>query len=580
LTMSRKREISRRLVPPELEQPLPEDMHPVLRRIYAARGVELTALDVSLSSLLPVSQLDYSAEAAERLAQARHAQQHVLVLGDFDADGATATALMMTCLRAFGFKNCSFLVPDRQAFGYGLSAPIVELAAASSPNLIVTVDNGISSHAGVAAANNLGIDVLVTDHHLPGETLPDAAVIVNPNAPGNRFPSKVLAGVGVAFYVMAALGQRLAADGLIDAGEARKVCAECLDLVALGTVADLVPLDHNNRVLVAQGMARIRSGSTRPGIRALFAVAGRNIADAATSDLGFALGPRLNAAGRLTDMTVGINCLLADDDATATQLATELSKLNQQRRELQTRMQSTAELQLDDIEAKLGEQVSDAICLFDPDWHQGVVGLVATRIRERVNRPVIAFAPAEDSNSLKGSGRSVPGVHLRDVLAAVDAKHPGLMGRYGGHAMAAGLSLEKAHLDEFRQAFHTEVARHAEQIEDIERLWSDGELLPADINLSMAETLRHAAPWGQGFPEPAFDGRFEIVDQRIVGEHHLKLKVRPVGGTQAIDGIAFNHPDMLPTASGQEFILVYQLDVNEFRATRRHQLVVQHIECV
>jgi single-stranded-DNA-specific exonuclease len=578
--MNRQREISRRLVPPELEQPLPQDIHPVLRRIYAARGVELTALDVSLSSMIPVSQLDCSAEAAERLTQARHAQQHVLVVGDFDVDGATATALMMTCLRGFGFSNISFLVPDRQLYGYGLSAPIVELAAASDPNLIVTVDNGISSHAGVAEANRRGIDVLVTDHHLPGETLPDAAVIVNPNAPGNRFPSKVLAGVGVAFYVMAALGQRLAADGLIDAAEARKVCAGCLDLVALGTVADLVPLDHNNRVLVAQGMSRMRSGNTRPGIRALFTAAGRNIADAATSDLGFALGPRLNAAGRLTDMTVGINCLLAEDDATALKLATELSQLNQQRRELQAQMQTTAELQLDQVEADLGEQLSDAVCLFDAAWHQGIVGLIATRIRERVNRPVIAFAPAEDADSLKGSGRSVQGVHLRDVLAAIDAKHPGLMGRYGGHAMAAGLSLETEHLEAFRQAFSAEVALHAEQIEDIERLWSDGELLPADINLSLAETLRHAAPWGQGFPEPAFDGRFEIVDQRIVGEHHLKLKVRPVGGTQAIDGIAFNHPDMLPTGGGQEFMLVYQLDVNEFRATRRHQLVVQHIECV
>jgi single-stranded-DNA-specific exonuclease len=578
--MNRKREISRRLVPPELEQPLPQDMHPVLRRVYAARGVEPASLDISLSSLIPVSELDGSAEAAERLAKARQAQQHVLVLGDFDADGATATALMMTCLKAFGFEHCSFMVPDRQVYGYGLSAPIVEVAAASSPDVIVTVDNGISSHAGVEAANQRNIDVVVTDHHLPGETLPDAAVIVNPNAPGNRFPSKVLAGVGVAFYVMAALGQRLAADGLIDAGEARKVCAACLDLVALGTIADLVPLDHNNRVLVAQGMARIRAGNSRPGIRALFAVAGRNIADAATSDLGFALGPRLNAAGRLTDMTIGINCLLADNDAAAHRLATELSQLNKQRRELQTQMQSSAELQLDGIEAELGEQVSDAICLFDPSWHQGVVGLVATRIKERVNRPVIAFATAEDADHLKGSGRSVSGVHLRDVLAAVDAKNPGLMGRYGGHAMAAGLSLEKANLDGFKQAFSDEVAKHAEQIEDIERLWSDGELASADINLGMAETLRHAAPWGQGFPEPAFDGCFELIDQRIVGQHHLKLRVRPVDGTQPVDGIAFNHPDMLPVTTGQEFKLVYRLDINEFRATRCHQLVVQHIECV
>ncbi len=578
--MNRQREISRRIAPPELEQPLPADMHPILRRIYAARGVDIRSLDLSLASMIPVGQLDYAAEAAERLALARHEQQRVLVLGDFDADGATAIALMMTCLRAFGYQHNHFLVPGRQTYGYGLSKAIVELAAMQQPDLIVTVDNGISSLAGVEEANRRGIDVLVTDHHLPGEILPDAAVIVNPNAPGNGFPSKMLAGVGVAFYVMAALGQRLAADSLIDEAYARRVCTDCLDLVALGTVADLVPLDHNNRVLVAQGMARIRAGISRPGIKALFAVAGRNIGDAATSDLGFAIAPRLNAAGRLTDMTVGVNCLLADNDATAMTLAEELSQLNQQRQELQTQMQLTAELQLDRVEEELGTQVREAVCLFDPDWHQGVVGLVATRIRERVNRPVIAFAPAANESNLKGSGRSVPGVHLRDVLAAVDTKHPNLLGNYGGHAMAAGLNLKKAHLDAFRQAFIAEVALHADQIEDIERLWSDGELSPADLNLSMAETLRHAAPWGQGFPEPAFDGRFELVDQRIVGERHLKLRVRPLGGTQAVDGIAFNHPDLLPTISGQQFTLVYRLDVNEFRATRRHQLVVQHIECV
>ncbi len=578
--MSRQREILRRIAPPELEQALPADMHPILRRIYAARGVDIVSLDLSLSSMIPVGQLDYAAEAAERLALARQEQQRVLVLGDFDADGATATALMMTCLRAFGYRHTHFLVPDRQVYGYGLSKAIVELAAKHQPDLIVTVDNGISSLDGVDEANRLGIDVLVTDHHLPGETLPDAAVIVNPNAPGNGFPSKMLAGVGVAFYVMAALGQRLAADSLIDAANARRVCTDCLDLVALGTVADLVPLDHNNRVLVAQGMARIRAGISRPGIKALFAVAGRNIVDAATSDLGFAIAPRLNAAGRLTDMTIGVNCLLADNDATAMTLAQELSQLNRQRQELQTEMQLTAELQLDRVEEELGEQVREAVCLFDPDWHQGVVGLVATRIRERINRPVIAFAPATDEANLKGSGRSVPGVHLRDVLAAVEAKHPDLLGNYGGHAMAVGLNLRKAHLDAFRQAFIAEVALHADQIEDTERLWSDGELSPADLNLPMAETLRHAAPWGQGFSEPAFDGRFELVDQRIVGERHLKLRVRPLGGTQAVDGIAFNHPDLLPNISGQQFVLVYRLDVNEFRTIRRHQLVVQHIECV
>jgi single-stranded-DNA-specific exonuclease len=552
-----------------------------LRRIFAARGIGPATLDHSLSSLIAVSKLEHTDTAADRLARARHDQERVLVLGDFDADGATATALMMTCLRAFGFEHTHFLVPDRQRFGYGLSAPIVEVAAGVRPDIIVTVDNGISSHSGVEAANALGIDVLVTDHHLPGETLPPACVIVNPNAPGSDFESKGLAGVGVAFYVMAALGQRLAADELLDSAAAREICANCLDLVALGTVADLVPLDHNNRILVAQGLARMRAGRCRPGIAALFAAAGRDIGDAATGDLGFAVAPRLNAAGRLTDMTVGINCLLAEDRATAAALASELSDLNRERRQVQTAMQKDAELHIDELEKNLGGGVTDALCLFDSEWHQGVVGLVATRIRERINRPVIAFAPGEDGGSmLKGSGRSVPGVHIRDVLAGIDAQYPELIDRYGGHAMAAGLSLPMENLDNFRSAFAQEVARYADQIDEIDRLWSDGELEPTDLNLNMAETLRHAAPWGQGCPEPSFDGRFEIVDQRIVGEHHLKLKVRPAGGGQPIEGIAFNHPELLPQGDDTQVRLVYRLDVNEFRNVRNPQLVVEYIECV
>jgi single-stranded-DNA-specific exonuclease len=376
-----KREIFRRPVAERLEQDLPAQIHPVLRRIYAARGVDSNCLDTSLASLLPVSQLDGTAAAAERLWQAFAKQQRVIVIGDFDADGATATALMMTCLRAYGFVEPRFLVPDREKFGYGLSVGIVGKAAAMKPDLIVTVDNGISSHKGVLAARDQGIDVIITDHHLPGESLPEAQVIVNPNAAGNSFPSKCLAGVGVAFYVMAALGQRLAAEGVLDAGEARSVCAGCLDLVALGTVADLVPLDFNNRILVAQGLKRIRTGGSRAGIEALFLAAGRNIADAAAADLGFSIAPRLNAAGRLDDMSVGIDCLMAGSQAKAQKRATQLSQLNEERRKLQKKMQQDAESHLDALAGIPENSAGDALCLFDASWHPGVVGLVATRIR-------------------------------------------------------------------------------------------------------------------------------------------------------------------------------------------------------
>lgn len=578
--MSNRREILRRHVVVSREKDLPTQLHPVLRRIYAARGVDSNCLDTSLSSLLPVSQLDGTAEAAERLWHAYAEQQRVIVVGDFDADGATATALMMHCLRAYGFSEPAYLVPDREKFGYGLSVGIVEKAAVMSPNLIVTVDNGISSHAGVDAARKLGIDVIITDHHLPGESVPAAQVIVNPNAPGNAFPSKCLAGVGVAFYVMAALGQRLAAEGVIDAGSARSICAACLDLVALGTVADLVPLDFNNRILVAQGLKRIRTGGSRAGIEALFKAARRNITDAVASDLGFSIAPRLNAAGRLDDMSVGIACLLADSVAHAQAWAAQLSQLNEERRKLQLKMQKEAELHLDALEALADAPAGEAVCLFDPSWHPGVVGLVATRIKDRVNRPVIAFAAGSEDGTLKGSGRSVAGVHMRDVLAAIDARHPHLIARFGGHAMAAGLSLAPAMLDIFTAAFVAEVQRHADQIDDSNQIWSDGDLDYQEIGLPLAEELRRAGPWGQGFPEPAFDGHFEILQQRIVGESHLKLELQPLGSSNSVSAIAFNHPELLPTDLTTECIAVYKLDVNEFRQVRKHQLVVEHIECV
>ena len=580
ISMNERREIVRRPVKEDLEEGLPVQLHPVLRRIYAARGVDSGCLETPLSAMLPVSLLSGTAEAAQRLWQAHAAGQKVMVVGDFDADGATATALMISCLRAYGFAEPCYLVPDREKFGYGLSEGIVEKAATMSPDLIVTVDNGISSHAGVLAARRHGIDVIITDHHLPGETLPPAQVIVNPNAPGNEFPSKCLAGVGVAFYVMAALGQRLAAEGVIEAGEARSVCAACLDLVALGTVADLVPLDFNNRVLVAQGLKRIRTGGSRPGLAALFQAARRNIADAVASDLGFSIAPRLNAAGRLDDMSVGIDCLLAVSVEHAQQRAAQLGQLNDQRRELQKKMQEDAEAHLDGLLRITENHAGHALCLFDPSWHPGVVGLVATRIKDRINRPVIAFAAGSEDGSLKGSGRSVAGVHIRDILAAIDARHPDLISRFGGHAMAAGLSLAPDLLEAFTKAFVEEVERHAEHIDDSNQIWSDGDLPHQEIGLELAEQLRCAGPWGQGFPEPLFDGHFEVLGQRIVGENHLKLELQPIGSSRSMSAIAFNHPDLLPLDRTSECIAVYKLDVNEFRRVRKHQLVVEHIECV
>lgn len=574
------RPVDRRVVSDDLIGSLPESLHPVIRRVYAARGIQPESVDLSLQNMLPISSLEGTSAAAERLLDAHKNAQRVVVVGDFDADGATATALVMTCLRAFGFASPDYLVPDRQKFGYGLTAGIVAVAAQMQPDVLVTVDNGISSHAGVTAAQQLGIDVIITDHHLPGETLPAAQVTVNPNAPDSQFPSKSLAGVGVAFYVMAALGQRLAKEGLLASDTARSVCADCLDLVALGTVADLVPLDWNNRILVAQGLNRMRRRGSRPGIEALFEVAGRNIAYAATSDLGFAIGPRLNAAGRLDDMSIGIECLLAEDAVQARSLATRLSNLNDERRELQAKMQKDAEVHLEKLQEMLSTETTGAICLFDESWHQGVVGLVATRIKDLLNRPVVAFALGDDGELLKGSGRSVSGVHLRDVLATIDARKPGLIEKFGGHAMAAGLSLPLVHLEEFRAAFAAEVDRYAAEIDDSGTLLTDGALESQDLNLGFAELLRDSGPWGQGFPEPLFEGEFTVLEQRIVGEHHLKLRVQQIDSGIPIDAIAFNHDELIASQQSGSVRLVYRLDVNEFRQTRRQQLVVEHLESV
>jgi single-stranded-DNA-specific exonuclease len=552
-------------------------LHPVLGRVYAARGVYRAAeLDTSLARLLPVGTLEGTLAAAELLLGHR-ATGRVLVIGDFDADGATSSALMVRALRSWGFAAVDFLVPNRFQFGYGLTPEIVAVAAARRPSLIVTVDNGISSNAGVAAARERGIDVLITDHHLPGARLPDANVIVNPNLAGSRFGSRALAGVGVAFYVMAALRRLLQGSGLTD--PAAPGVAELLDLVALGTIADVVPLDANNRVLVAQGLRRIRAGRCVPGIRALLALAGRPAPDLTAADLAFGVAPRLNAAGRIDDMTIGIQCLLADDEPGAQRLAARLEELNEERRSIEARMQQEALGAVRRLQHPgPGAIERSGVCLFDESWHQGVVGLVASRVKDRVRRPVIAFACA-DGGMLRGSARSIAGIHIRDVLESISVRHPDLLSRFGGHAMAAGLTLERARLDAFARAFDAEVARCAHGASGADAIETDGELAPQEIALETAHALRAGGPWGQAFPEPSFDGHFSVRSARVIGERHVKMWVEVPGSGRSFDAIAFNFLEdgaafALPEGLQQ---LVYRLEVNDYQGERRLQLLIDHL---
>lgn len=553
---------------------LPGALHPVLRRVYQMRGIRASEeLDLTLERLLPLSSLEHVGAAVELLRA--HRGGRVLVVGDFDADGATSSALVVRALRAWGYAAVDYLVPNRFEYGYGLTPEIVELALERRPTLIITVDNGVSSLAGVARARAQGVEVLVTDHHLPGAELPAASVIVNPNLPGSAFASRALAGVGVAFYVMAALRRALQAQG--ELAEQAPRATEFLDLVALGTVADVVPFDANNRILVAQGLRRIRAGRCVPGIRALLEIAARRgIAHTLEADLAFAVAPRLNAAGRIDDMSIGIQCLLADDAAQARQLAGRLDALNQERRSIEARMQEEALRAVRILREPVGPARA-GVCLYDPGWHQGVVGLVASRIRERLRRPVIAFAPAADG-LLRGSARSSPGIHVRDVLERIAAREPDLIARFGGHAMAAGLSLAPAQLDRFAREFDAEVGRcggggAADAIE------TDGELALAEIALETAHALRDGGPWGQAFPEPSFDGVFAVRNARIVGERHVKMWVEMPGTGRSFDAIAFNHlgPDAATTLPAGPVQLVYRLDVNEYQGEHRLQLLVDHV---
>lgn len=567
-----------RSAPAGLADALPPELHPVLRRVLAARQVTPGQLLPGLGQLLPVGELPGVAAAAERLVAARTRGERVLIIGDFDADGATATALAMSCLRAFGFNAPGFLVPDRFTLGYGLSPGIAELAAARRPALLLTVDNGITSVDGVRRARELGMEVLITDHHLAGSELPAAALIVNPNLPGSSFGSPALCGVGVAFYLMAAAGRRLAELGLVSGDVAREAVTACLDLVALGTVADLVPLDFNNRILVAEGLRRIRAGRTRPGIEALFRVAGRTPAGARSSDLGFAIAPRLNAAGRLADMTLGIECLLATDDGTARGQAAQLDALNTERRALQDRMQGEAQVLLADL-STAAVTSGGACCLFDERWHPGIVGLVASRMREITGEPAIAFARATEAGMLRGSARSVEGIHVRDLIANAVARIPHLTIRYGGHAMAAGLTLPESDLPAFQRALAVELVRVRDPLGGAGIVWTDGGLLPDQLQLDVAEVLAAAGPWGQAFPEPLFDNHFTVREQRVVGEKHLKLRVQHRDGGPLLDAVAFRRAP-LATARNVPARLVYRLDVNHYRDTRTAQLVVEHLDCV
>ncbi|MBJ8876662.1 single-stranded-DNA-specific exonuclease RecJ [Citrobacter koseri] len=557
---------------------LPADLPPLLRRLYASRGVRSAQeLERSVKGMLPWQQLSGVEKAVEILYNAFREGTRIVVVGDFDADGATSTALSVLGMRSLGCNNISYLVPNRFEDGYGLSPEVVEQAHARGAQLIVTVDNGISSHAGVEHARALGIPVVVTDHHLPGDTLPDAEAIINPNLRDCDFPSKSLAGVGVAFYLMLALRTFLRDKGWFDErGITPPNLAELLDLVALGTVADVVPLDANNRILTWQGLSRIRAGKCRPGIKALLEVSNRDPQKLAASDLGFALGPRLNAAGRLDDMSVGVALLLCDNIGEARVLANELDALNQTRKEIEQGMQAEALTLCEKLE-RSRETLPGGLAMYHPEWHQGVVGILASRIKERFHRPVIAFAPAGDG-TLKGSGRSIQGLHMRDALERLDTLYPGMMLKFGGHAMAAGLSLEEAQFEHFQQRFGELVTEWLDPSLLQGEVVSDGPLSVAEMTMEVAQLLRDAGPWGQMFPEPLFDGRFRLLQQRLVGERHLKVMVEPVGGGPLLDGIAFNVDTACwPDNGVREVQLAYKLDINEFRGNRSLQLIIDHL---
>ena len=555
---------------------LPESLNPVLRRVYAARGVSHPdELTLELRHLLPVSTLDGIGPATELLADHLQRGSRILVVGDFDADGATSTALVLRQLRRLGCDNAGFRVPDRMRHGYGLTPILVADLAGERADLLITVDNGVSAFAGIEAAEALGMQVLVTDHHLPGPTLPACAAMVNPNLADAKFGSRALAGVGVAFYLMASLTREL---------ETRRGCrlpavADLLDLVALGTVADLVPLDRNNRILVQEGLKRLRARSAAPGLMALTRVAGCRLEELSARHLGHQIAPRLNAAGRIDDMSVGIRCLLTDDWAEALTHAQELDRLNHERREMELRMRDEATTAVRRLHLKEAG-LPAGVALYDRGWHAGIVGLVATRMKDRVHRPVVAFAPA-GNGELRGSARSVAGVHVRDVLEAIDTRYPGLIDRFGGHAMAAGLTLHEDRLQKFTDAFGEEVGRRLTRDQMLGVLETDGELSAGELSLETALALEAGGPWGQSFPEPLFDGEFVVVETRVLAERHLKLWLRPQPASKPVEAIAFGHFDAdgsLRPPAGSRVRLAFRLQSTSYGGTTRVEMLSEYLQ--
>ena len=573
--------IQRRVANKELQ--LDKNLNPLIRRVLSQRDIKSIAdLNLSLGKLLSPFDLHGIEAAVDLLLSQQKKQGKVLIISDFDADGATSCALAIQALRSMGFLNVDYIVPNRFEFGYGLTPEIVDLAITRNPDLIITVDNGMSSHQGVQAARDSSIKVLITDHHLPGRELPAADAIVNPNQTACEFQSKSLAGVGVIFYLMLALRARLRELNWFELNQLSEPnLSVLLDLVALGTVADVVPLDQNNRILVNEGLKRIRAGKTRPGILALLEIGNRKRESLVASDLGFAVGPRLNAAGRLDDMSLGIECLLTESYADAFAMAMELDNLNSDRKLIENGMKEEAfnslkKLTIDE------KEVSAGICVYEETWHQGVIGILASRIKDKYHRPVIAFANAggnkQNEEEIKGSARSIPGFHIRDALDAIAAQNPGLISKFGGHAMAAGLSLDKKSLAEFSLAFSNYAEKSLSEEELTAKIVTDGEVASGLLSLETAQALADAGPWGQGFPEPLFDGLFNLRELRVLADKHLKMMVSPADADIAIDAIAFNVEQSVRPLENTQLRLVYRLDINTYRNVRKLQLIVEHLE--
>lgn len=567
------------LRPVKKKQALQGNLHPLLERIFLARGItsELE-LDRTLAKLPSPWLLSGMEEMVEHLLVAINEQQKICIVADFDADGATSCAVAIKGLQLLGAGQVTFVVPNRFEYGYGLTPEIVELVKLQNPDVIITVDNGISSIDGVKAATDSGIKVLVTDHHLPGSNLPAATAIVNPNLLDDKFPNKSLAGVGVIFYVLLALRSRLRDINWFETNQVKEPnLAQLLDYVALGTVADVVALEQSNRILVYQGLLRIRTGRCHPGLTALVEVSGKNPQTITAADLGFSLGPRLNAAGRMDDMSLGIQCLLSDDPALAKDIALQLDELNNDRREVEAVMKHEALTYLSEMKALDEHHLPAGVCLFDANWHQGVIGILASRIKDQVHRPVIAFAPA-GKDLIKGSARSIPGVHIRDVLSDIAAAHPKLLSKFGGHAMAAGLSLKMHDYPPFALAFDEMVSKRLASVDLEQKILSDGELAEQEMTIEIADLLQNSATWGQEFPEPLFDGVFDVIQSRIVGQRHLKLVLRKPVGDLVIDAIAFFVDRPEHWLGLRQIKAVYKLDINEFRGNRTVQFIVQYFE--